>query len=765
MSKTIVVTLVCLLLSLPLSSSSSSSSSSPSPSSIPVINVRDLRGGGGSPSSPLPDLHGLLLDSGGILRISTASSSSSSSPRRDDDDDDDVVDLAALRTRALGGMCGCRALNDDDDSFANSHPKDLRRIVLPDGAERRTLATATIGFPSGGGGEEEEEGGGGTLGLPSWVDDACGGDAGLRDSLEDLRDAVSGVVDLFVAKLDAEAGKGEEEEARREGGGKRSRGGGRRYRRMLEGANHLEHFHVYSKGGEGPSSSKNHPDVDVDVDDGGGGVASLDYHTDAGFFLAFVPALDCTSMTSDVSSFFLRDFDGPVSFGDDEVIVMMGAGAQYWLDDDDLHDDGRRFVAASHALRLGRGSRRAWYGKMHLLPASLQGGGGGASSSSPFRLEDYDAHVPSSPLDGCGTRIEDAINPSAISGRQRRQSSISSSSSNSSSRRRLQHVNSPANCNNVTNFFCWYQCVGIPDAADAEGYVQDGYSLYCLDPALLPGGDAVSVSEATEPCRGGYVHNSHCVGSWQKTDEDVPGYKLPYETREEGEAEEEIGRLATHSEGEYCYGGTSMYMDGFTWRGSTCVIYLFRSWVLSTPLKFALAAFGSIALGVSLEYVLRARRGVYALPPGMRRLVLSTAFYGLQLTMGYFIMLVIMTYSGPLFVSTVGGMMIGHVLFNAQDALTTRWTKEKGNGDHGGRSYGAEDVPEASASLGGGGRTGGAAHTELGSYQNGRNTFDCCGNPPETDLENSLSDTSTTESTKLRSGIADGATPCCQYTL
>lgn len=85
---------------------------------------------------------------------------------------------------------------------------------------------------------------------------------------------------------------------------------------------------------------------------------------------------------------------------------------------------------------------------------------------------------------------------------------------------------------------------------------------------------------------------------------------------------------ATHSDSDdaYCYGGTSMYMDGFTWRGSACVIYLFRSWTLTSPMKFAIAAFGSIALGVALEYVLRARRGVYSLSPGTRRLVLSTAF-------------------------------------------------------------------------------------------------------------------------------------------
>jgi hypothetical protein len=145
---------------------------------------------------------------------------------------------------------------------------------------------------------------------------------------------------------------------------------------------------------------------------------------------------------------------------------------------------------------------------------------------------------------------------------------------------------------------------------------------------------------------------------------------------------------------------------------------------------------------------------------------MSTLFYGLQLTMGYFIMLVIMTYSGPLFVSTVGGMMIGHVIFNAQDALIKRW-KEKGDAD--GRRDGTEDVPEAAVVT-----ASNARNRELGSYQNGtaslgnnakndNNGYNTMNSASEKDPEN-LSDTSA-KSAGIRRSVADGVTPCCQYTL
>ena len=147
----------------------------------------------------------------------------------------------------------------------------------------------------------------------------------------------------------------------------------------------------------------------------------------------------------------------------------------------------------------------------------------------------------------------------------------------------------------------------IPTSSNAEQKVKEGYSLYCLDPSLLllPSSSSTSstnhgVTGATTPCRNGYVHNSNCMGSWQKTDVSVPGYPLPYETPPELPlpASSSSSSMDMDTNDEYCYGGTSMYMDGFTWRGSVCVIYLFRSWVVTTPVQFVCAALGSILLGI-----------------------------------------------------------------------------------------------------------------------------------------------------------------------
>ena len=92
-----------------------------------------------------------------------------------------------------------------------------------------------------------------------------------------------------------------------------------------------------------------------------------------------------------------------------------------------------------------------------------------------------------------------------------------------------------------------------------------------------------------------------------------------------------------------------MYMDGFHWLDSTCVIYLFPSWVLSTPAKLAIAAVGTVVFGTVLEFVIFTRRQVMTkLKPGFHRLTASALYYGLQLTLGYMIMLVIMTFSGDL---------------------------------------------------------------------------------------------------------------------
>jgi len=86
------------------------------------------------------------------------------------------------------------------------------------------------------------------------------------------------------------------------------------------------------------------------------------------------------------------------------------------------------------------------------------------------------------------------------------------------SRRRLQTINDPSFCNNVTNFFCWMSCLEIPNHGQSQGYLNEGNSLYCLDPAVLAA-SGNKVSEAVKPCDGSF-HNDKCTGSWQPT---VPG--------------------------------------------------------------------------------------------------------------------------------------------------------------------------------------------------------------------------------------------------
>lgn len=142
--------------------------------------------------------------------------------------------------------------------------------------------------------------------------------------------------------------------------------------------------------------------------------------------------------------------------------------------------------------------------------------------------------------------------------------------------------------------------------------------------------------------------------------------------------------------------------------------------------------------------------------PGTRRLCLSALIYGLQLTMGYFIMLVIMTYSGPLFISTVSGMMIGHVIFNAQDSFVKKRMEKRESRrlsalDTGSTTYGStRHMGEQESD---------STCNELGSYQNGGNLK----SPPEKSVASET--TMLTSNKKLRSATADGATPCCQYSL
>ena len=128
----------------------------------------------------------------------------------------------------------------------------------------------------------------------------------------------------------------------------------------------------------------------------------------------------------------------------------------------------------------------------------------------------------------------------------------------------------------------------------------------------------------------------------------------------------------------FCTGmAMSMYMDGFTsslrhtwWAFASttahrreapgCLNLFFPAWTLDGAGKFTAAAFGVLSLGVAVEALSALRRSravALARAKHRGRSAAATAetalLYGLQLALGYFLMLAVMTYSVELFAAAV----------------------------------------------------------------------------------------------------------------
>jgi hypothetical protein len=128
-----------------------------------------------------------------------------------------------------------------------------------------------------------------------------------------------------------------------------------------------------------------------------------------------------------------------------------------------------------------------------------------------------------------------------------------------------------------------------------------------------------------------------------------------------------------------------MFMDGFSLNGggsnSPCVALLFRSWSLHTPALMALGFFATFIMGASIEAFASLRRKLQSpgfcnchniAPPKSR--ALCVALYSIQVTVGYLLMLVSMTYHFVLFSAVILGLVFGHVAFGAASPVTATTT-------------------------------------------------------------------------------------------
>eukprot|EP00658_Telonema_sp_P-2_P069927 TRINITY_DN5943_c0_g1_i6.p1 TRINITY_DN5943_c0_g1~~TRINITY_DN5943_c0_g1_i6.p1 ORF type:complete len:336 (-),score=85.87 TRINITY_DN5943_c0_g1_i6:137-1144(-) len=219
--------------------------------------------------------------------------------------------------------------------------------------------------------------------------------------------------------------------------------------------------------------------------------------------------------------------------------------------------------------------------------------------------------------------------------------------------------------------YCWMQCMSTATAGQCASE-----NLKCLDPTIK---GPTSAQEAA--CEG--HHDPSCL--WQCVPTPTPSPLSPSPSPPSpSPPPSPPPSPSPYPPAGYCQGGTSMYMQGFTWPVQAdytfeCVVLLFESWTLDSASKFAMGCVGTVLMGILLEGIIFLRRdAVKALSPTAPTLslwraarvhVLLACVYGVQLTVGYLLMLVVMTYSTPLFMCAIAGLVIGHWLF----AMISNW--------------------------------------------------------------------------------------------
>jgi hypothetical protein len=255
------------------------------------------------------------------------------------------------------------------EGFCKCHSQDIAQIangdsrLLADGfTTRSTIATASRGQQ--------------LLSLPkSDITKYCG--EGIHESLEKVRDYVSSAAtDTFIPALDrliqAKIPTKLYEEEKQENPPQyhhqqhliKTRGDDKKYytvSSIIEDANHLEHFHSYSKA----KHDSSHERTAVD--------STLDWHTDGGLFLAFVPGKSCNDNRDVEDDSFrvslpnggdkktnteMRAIFPQSVHGEIVVVIMLGVGAEHWLNTPDT----LKLRATRHAVKMKGGDRRVWYG-------------------------------------------------------------------------------------------------------------------------------------------------------------------------------------------------------------------------------------------------------------------------------------------------------------------------------------------------------------------------------------------------------------------
>mmetsp|Transcript_37342 Transcript_37342/g.66857 ORF Transcript_37342/g.66857 Transcript_37342/m.66857 type:complete len:630 (-) Transcript_37342:75-1964(-) len=386
-------------------------------------------------------------------------------------------------------------------------------------------------------------------------------------------------------------------------------GAGNSYVDAVLRAEALEHFHLFQHDGERDEAAE----------------PAIQLHSDMGLFIIMTAAeyVELTSGERVVgggpqTGFYLELASGemvqPV-IQPGSLLVMNGDGAEKWV----RLSKGAftRPYSPAHEVILPEmeGLARVWFGRMFLPPSDAVHVEDGRLTFGEYRRQTMDAFRYGHP--------EEA-----------------SSAGCSPGRRGLVEV---TKCS-AGKIYCWMSCLSVPEDAECS---KDEILCGQMDTGKLWPEDFL------DPATGDPTHCYACglfCPEQEQLEHDFCNTQLP---------------------------ATTMWMAGFQIASPTdgCVAYLFQPWVLSSAAKFAVACIGTFLMGIFVEFLVSVRRQVLSWEPPRRfigsvlgRRVLKTCsmltLYAVQVTLGYLLMLVAMTYQVELFLMVIFGLMAGHGIFN-----------------------------------------------------------------------------------------------------
>jgi hypothetical protein len=346
-------------------------------------------------------------------------------------------------------------------------------------------------------------------------------------------------------------------------------------------------------------------------------------HVDDGLLIAMTTGLYSNADSSTKNGLYMELPTGAiveVEARDDALIIMVGKGGATWL----APLLGLPFRAVPHALSIrmkpssdDKDSTRAWYGKMFLPP-------------SDARIPYFDIswgiyrNQTRNLLFSSKTTRSDII-PAACGGESHRYALTSSTACETN--------------DGDAGVMCWAQCMSVS-------------GLSC-------GGDAICYDTGSNEEVDG---NIMCPSGMQNCELQCPSV---------------MAANSTTSMGDYCYGrGLTMYMDGFRSiamdpQKTPCINLFFTNWTLNNRTKFGIACVGVFFFGIFIQFLTYYRISIvtskisnWGVSYRKYAFVIYGLLHGIQAALGYFAMLIAMTYNIELFCMICIGLAVGYVMFN-----------------------------------------------------------------------------------------------------